>query len=341
MRFVDLFKGRPRACRRGLGGLLAAAVAVALLGPSAPARAGLVITGNFTNNFVTDFGANAAAAEAAWNAAAKVFENNFSDNIHINITVDAVAGTSVFGGSSTPLLSTSYTNLRNAVVADAKTADDATAIGAGGSVSATDPTGGTGHWWLTTAQAKALGLTPDSTSNNDGTTTFGAGNPFTFSGPIAPGTFDFQGVAAHEISEVMGRQGLKGTTFAGQANSNTLLDLFSYTGPGTRSLAGGPNANFSIDNGTTLLKQYNDWTQNGLDSRDWAGGTNDSFNQFADPGVVNSVSGVDLREMDVIGYDRSFASSVPEPASVTLLATGALTLAGYGWRRQRARKALA
>jgi hypothetical protein len=320
---------------RRLVGLSALSVAfIALAG--GPTRAGLVITPTFTSGFVTSFGANAVAAENAWIAAANVFETNFSDNIHINITVDAVAGTGILGQSDTPLNSFSYTTLRNAVVADATTTDDATAVGAGGSVSATDPVSGTHTWWVTTAEAKALGLVADNL-NNDGTTRFGAGNPFTFSGPIAPGTIDFQGVAAHEISEVMGRQGLSGKTFAGDPNSYTLLDLFSYTGPGARGLTAGPNENFSIDNGTTLLKLYNNALQNGLDTRDWAGGTNDSFNQFAGSGVVNPVTDVDLRELDVIGYDRVTAAVVPEPATF-VHALGRVAVLGLirAWRRRRA-----
>ena len=262
----------------------------------------LVIRPTFTANFDTNFGANAAAAKSAWKAAANVFTSHFADNININITVDAVAGTNVFGQSSTPLLSISYADLLQRVKSDAKTQNDHTAIGPGGSMTAADPTNGTGSWWLTRSQAKALGQIPDDMSN-DGATTFGAGNRFTFSGAIAPGTFDFQGVAAHEISEVMGRLGLSGGTIGTTSNSFSLIDNFSYTGAGTKGLGGGPGHNFSIDNGATLLKLFNDPTANGLDSRDWAPGTNDAFNQFSNSGVVNPVSAVDLQLMDVIGYD--------------------------------------
>ncbi|HVS34823.1 MAG TPA: NF038122 family metalloprotease, partial [Gemmataceae bacterium] len=220
-------------------GALPAMLAVACLYQCERAHAGLVITPTFTANFDADFGANAAAAQTAWIAAANVYSSNFSDNIHINITVDAVSGTSVFGESSTALVSTTYANMRNLLVADAKTADDFTAVGPGGSVSAADPTGGAGTWWVSTAQAKAIGLISDSLTNNDGTTTFGAGNPFTFSGPIAAGTYDFQGVAAHEISEVMGRLGLSGATVGGHSPSYSLLDLFSYTGANSRGLGNG------------------------------------------------------------------------------------------------------
>ncbi|MBB5341037.1 NF038122 family metalloprotease [Tunturiibacter gelidoferens] len=258
----------------------------------------MIITPTFTSGFDTNFGVNATAAKAAWTAAAKVFTDAFSDDIHVNITVDAVTKATVFGESFPATVSISYADLYDQVVAYASTQNDAIAIGPGGSMTATDPTNGTGTWQLMRAQAKALGHIPDDMTD-DGGTTFGVGNSFTFSGPIAPGTFDFQGVAAHEISEVMGRTGLSGGN-----NSFSLIDCFSYTGAGMKSLGGGAGNFFSIDNGVTLLKEFNDSAANHLDTRDWAGGTNDSFNQFSDSGVVNPVSAVDLQLMDVIGYGR-------------------------------------
>jgi hypothetical protein len=261
----------------------------------------MIITPTFTDNFNVNFAADSAAAQAAWIAAASAFTSNLTDNIHINILVDAVADTSIFGQSNTSLVAVPYDNLRALLVASAATPNDYVAIGAGGSMTVADPTHGTGTWWLTRAQAKALGMIPDDQSN-DGTTIFGAGNPFTFSGDIAQNTFDFQGVAAHEISEVMGRLGLSGKSVGQTANSYSLLDNFSYTAAGQKGLVGGPDNYFSIDNGTTSLKLFNDPTVNQLDSRDWAPGTDDAFNQFANPGVVNPVSAVDLQLMDVIGY---------------------------------------
>jgi hypothetical protein len=245
-----------------------------------------------------NFGVNATAAKAAWTAAAKVFTDAFSDDIHINITVDAVTKAGAFGESFPAFVSISYADLFDRVSAFASTQNDAIAIGPGGSMTPTDPTNGVGTWQLTRAQAKALGHIPDDMSD-DGGTTFGVGNAFTFSGPIAPQTFDFQGVAAHEIAEVMGRIGLSGGN-----NSFSLIDNFSYTGAGMKSLGGGAGNFFSIDNGVTLLKEFNDSAANHLDTRDWAGGTNDSFDQFANSGVVNPVSAVDLQIMDVIGYGR-------------------------------------
>lgn len=329
------FGARHGGGRRGvIVALLAATVFVAAPRPGAA----LVITPTFTAAFNSNFGANAVAAQNAWIAAANVFQTNFSDDIHINITVNAVAGTGVFGQSNLPIRSISYANLRAFDIADVTTADDATATGLGGSISATDPVSGTHTWFVSRAEAKALGVIADDLAN-DGTTTFGAGNPFTFSGPIATGTFDFQGIAAHEISEVMGRLGLMKNT----NSSYSLADLFTYSGAGTRGGAFiGPcpstasNDFFSIDNGETLLKKENDYCANGLDVDDWAPGTNDSFNQFSRSGVVNAVSEVDLRQMDVLGYDRVVAT--PEPSTVALMVTGFAVLGAAGFRRRKQRR---
>jgi hypothetical protein len=307
--------------------LLAAGLAAAQ-----SAHSGLVIDGTFTAAFNSSFGANAVNAQNAWNQAVSIIEAEYSDPIHINITVNAVAGTGVFGQSSTFLDSTSYANLRSLVVADAKSDDDRTAVGAGCSVRVADHTGGPGTWWVSRAEAKALGLIPDDLST-DGTVTFGAGNPFFFNhlSPVA-GSYDLVGIMLHEISEVMGRLGISGGTIGAFSNSYSLIDDFSYTGPGAKGLGNGGGNNFSIDNGTSLLKLFNDAAANGLDSRDWAGGTNDAFNQFSDSGVTNSFSATDARLLDVLGYDLVQQQSVPEPGSLALVSIG---LAGALWGRRR------
>jgi len=313
---------------------ITAAVALVALTPAA--FGGLVITPTFTTAFNSAFGANAPAAQASWIAAANEFSTYFNDNININITVDGVTGTSVFGQSQTSLNSLSYTTLRTRMVADSTTMDDTAALA--GSISVGDPVGAAHTWWVSRAQAKAIGLIANDLSN-DGTTRFGAGNPFTFAGPIAPGTYDFKGVALHEISEVMGRLGLSGGTIGGNANSYSLADLFSFTGPGARSLTGGAGSFFSIDGGVSLLKLYNNATLNNLDTMDWAPGSQggdgsaDAFNQFSNSGVVNGLSGVDLRNMDALGYNF-ITNNVPEPTSAALLAAG-LALSGCIRRRKQ------
>lgn len=330
----EVERGTHQPMRRVGRALRAAALVVAGLVAAQSAHCGLVINSTFTAAFNSSFGANAANAQNAWNQAVAIMESKYSDSIHININVNGVAGTGVFGQSNTFLTSTTYANLRNAVVNDAKSADDATAIGAGGSMVTADPVSGQHTWWVSRAQAKALGLIADDLSN-DGTVTFGAGNPFFFdpSSPVA-GEYDLVGVMLHELSEVMGRLGISGGTIGNSTNSYSLIDNFSYKGAGSKGLGGDGGNNFSIDNGTTLLKLFNNAQSNGLDTRDWAPGSNDAFNQFSGSGVTNGLSTVDLRLLDVIGYDRVQSTNLPEPGTLALVAIG---LAGAAWRR-RARR---
>src|ERR1700731_2252593 len=255
-----------------------------------------------------------ANMKAAASYAASQFTNNLSDGGNVNIKVTAVSGTGTLGESNTFLTSVSnYATLRSAVGADAKTADDSTALGAGGSLPTNDPILSSHTYVLSTAEAKALGVTQDDFSN-DGTFTFGGGFSYTYdpANRAVPGKIDFIGVAMHEFSEIMGRIPLMGQNLTGSPDY-MLMDLFHYTGAGVRGLNNGAGRSFSIDNGTTLLKAFNSPNGNGSDPQDWASGTNDSFNAFATSGVKEDLTAVDLRVMDVIGYDFASGSPTPTP----------------------------
>jgi hypothetical protein len=164
---------------------------------------------------------------------------------------------------------------------------------------------------VTRAEAKALRLRADDFTI-DGTFTFGGGFSYTYdpANRAVFGKIDFIGVAMHEFSEIMGRIPLMGENLSGSPDY-MLMDLFHYTGAGVRGLNNGAGRFFSIDNGTTLLKSFNNGDANGGDPQDWASGANDCFNAFSNSSVENDLTPVDLRVMDVIGYD--FASSSPTP----------------------------
>jgi hypothetical protein len=281
-----------------------ACCALVLTALSAPAHAGLLIVPSYDST-VTSRG-DAASIETAFAYAAQQYSNLFSDNITLHINVVASSQAGLLGQSNYSLSGFSYSEVRSAMLADAKTASDSSANSH--DLPASDPTGG-GLFALTFPEQKALGLLPGNTAGTDGTFTFGTGNTYTYdpNNRAVAGAYDFIGVAEHEISEIMGR--------AAALNVGGFYepyDLFRYKSSGPRSLSSADtNAYFSIDDGATNLKSFNSASPGDLG--DWAGDTNDAYNAFGTTGVQQDISSVDMTAMDVLGYDL-----VPEPSSLAI-----------------------
>ena len=238
-------------------------------------------------------------------AAVKYLESQFSDAVTLNIAVGygEVGGTALgsyaLGESQSYLMSVSYSQLVNALKADTLSASDASVVA---SLAATSPVSGT--YWLTTAQAKALGLNSATATSNDGNVGFSSTLPFTYndSSGVAAGTYDFNGTVLHEITEVMGRQLMTGSTIGTTANSYSLLDLLHYSSPGVRDFSASTAGYFSVDGGTTNLGNFN--TVSGGDAGDWASSvTNDALDAFSSSGVVEAFTSADLTELDAIGWN--------------------------------------
>ena len=113
-------------------------------------------------------------------AVAQYFANAFTDPVTVNIAIGfgEVAGyqlaSGALGESLTYLTSTGFKQVISALRRDALTANDASAVK---SLPSADPTGG-GHYFLTTANAKALGLY--SSLGYDGYVGFSSTAPFTY-----------------------------------------------------------------------------------------------------------------------------------------------------------------
>ncbi|MBC7578423.1 MAG: calcium-binding protein [Tardiphaga sp.] len=273
-------------------------------------------------------GSAPAGFKAGVAAAVQYFQSQFTDHVTININVGYgevggyTLGAGALGESLTYLNSYSYAQVKAALTADAKTADDATAVA---SLPIASPVSGT--FWESRAEAKATGLLGASTSV-DGYVGFAAGNWFDYdnSNGVTAGQYDFFGVVAHEISEVMGRSLLVGGTIGGIANGYYPLDLFHYAASGVRDFAGTTPGYFSINAGATNLDSFN--TNGNGDYGDWASSAgNDAFNAFSASGVVDTVSSSDLRELDVLGWDRGSTGSTtpvppPAPAKADLVVSG-------------------
>jgi FG-GAP-like repeat len=256
-------------------------------------------------NYDSSVSSAPSAFKTAVTAAVQFLENIFINPITITISVGygEVGGTPLSGGalgeSETFFDSYSYTQVRNALTQNARSADQISAVN---TLPASDPTGG-GNYWMSTAEAKALGLIA-SNSATDGYVGFSSSLPFDYdpSNGITAGTYDFNGTFLHEVTEVMGRDLFVGSDGIG-SNAYTPLDLFHYSSPGVRTFSGTTTGYFSLDGGTTNLDYFN--TNPSGDFGDWASSAgHDSFLAFSSSGVVNAVTAADLREMNVLGYNE-------------------------------------
>ncbi|MCW3475904.1 NF038122 family metalloprotease [Limobrevibacterium gyesilva] len=262
----------------------------------------------------------------AFGTAAQAWENVLTDPVTVNISIGfrdlgTVPGGIILGGATPTEVYASYSAFRTLMALDATSAADATAVA---NLPASVP-GDTIH--LTSANARALGFTTPTVAI-DATIEFTSNAAITYQysrnpdGGVNPGAFDFLGVAGHEIGHALGF-----ISNAGAFVEDTTLDLFRFQGT-TRSLATGP-AFFSIDGGVTDLAPFSDGIT--YQTSHWADGTPALMAPALSPGNVQPITPLDLKAMDVIGWD---IAAVPEPASFAVLAFGLGILAFI--RRPRA-----
>ena len=298
--------------------LMAAALAMASGFLSAPAHA---LTFNVT--YDSSVGSAPSGFQSAFQNAISFYEASFSNPIAINLNVgwgtlngQAFSG---LGGTQYYALAPRYSDVRNAL------------LGAGAPGSQTLPSSAPGGlaMQISTANAKALGLNvagpPTSTDAFIG---FGSSFSYDFdpSNGVSSGTFDFMGVAEHEISEAMGR-------FSSLPSGRlSVQDLYRYTASGVRDLSG-TSAYFSVDGGVTNINTFNSTA--GGDVGDWAlSAGHDAFDAFVYSGVRNPVSAGDLTLMASLGY--TLAAPVPEPSEAAFMLAG---LGLLGWRYRSRHKA--
>lgn len=259
--------------------------------------------GGLTFNLSFDPSTNSAPTgfQAAVDYAAQLLADNISSSatLTVNVGWGEVGGFSLpgnaLGASSYNFVQETYSQVRSAIIGHASTDFDDTHATA--SLGTTDPTGG-GNFVISDALGRQLGLVNG--NGTDGSIGFGTGFTYTFdpNNRAVSGEYDFIGTATHELTEVMGRVADIGKTIGGITNTYSALDLFRYSGSGTRDLGAGGYA--SPDGGVTNL---NNFSTSG-DAGDWSGSNGaDSFNAFANSGVVNPLTANDFRELDAMGWN--------------------------------------
>ena len=338
---------------------LAGAVAViATLSTAAPAHAllfNLTDTGN-------------AQANMGFQAAASFWESLFIDPIEVNITTGFSAlPPGVLGSAGSNYVSSSLSNMRTALGNDATSADDATMV-------AGLPAGATYSKWInntstnaaahlqtgvtdlrmTRANGKAIGLVAANDAAEDASISFS--NLFNWdfdpSDGVDVGTFDFIGVAIHELGHAMGFTSgvdildINGTARFSDEQFAPFSTLLDFTRCSATSQAAGADMDWTVGN---AAKDFAiDGNCNALVNNAWSTGVNFGDGRQAshwkdnlgigimDPtlasGNVAVVTERDIQALDVIGWTR--ATDMPTPGTLLLLMSG---LFGLGAARYRGR----
>ena len=286
---------------------------------------------NSTNPSDTNSWANAPAgveqqAQAAFAAVAQMYDTLFTNNVTLNITVQwgttpagAAAGNNGGGGG----IIFTYAQVLSLLQGDENSSAQQLAFG---NLPNTDPTG-SNAFSLTVAEAEALGLS-SSQVNSLYQQAYGKSPPSTTitisplgpsTTPGQPWTFnDFFSAAAHETSEIMGRNANVGVLYTGLGSPNgpvtnqplyTPLDLFRYTASGQFDATyGTTNSNslafFGYDNGQVVTPEaFNNGYTTG-DRGDWAVTANAGGDVYGaiDPSS-GALSGIDLTVMNLLGWN--------------------------------------
>ncbi len=360
--------------------------ALSFAAPPLNMSTGSVNTGTGMTFVLNDLGGVGPGTEAraAFEAAAALWSSVLLDPITIVLDVRfAALGQGILGSTGSTTNTVGYNNLTSLLVADATSSVDLSTVASlqtgplafvsnepavGAPISATvrtldnNNTFDNNNVQLNTAQVKALGLVPTYAANNpggrDGSVSFSTAFSWDFdrSDGLTPGSFDFVGVAAHEIGHALGfRSGVDladgniGASGLNNISWGTLNDLQrfgSFQGLQTLDWSIGGSPCLSIDAGASCVGLLSTGRNNG-DGRQASHWKDDSLLPgissplgIMDPTVAAANGGppvlviteLDLIAFDAMGYD---VTPIPESSTWALMLAGAGVLSVAVRRRRR------
>ena len=244
-----------------------------------------ITSGGLTINLIYDAAAMAAPASfrAGIQQAASLLSAAISDHITVNLKIDysGTGGGAAAGPDNGQW--ESYTSVRADLINNASAGDTSfNALPAGSTIQSQSSVA------VWNAQLKLWGLLgANDTTTDDGSATFAT--------DINPNLL--VGVALHELTHAMGR-----VPYGPQAD---IFDFYRFTSPGNRLLTGGATAApayFSLDGGSTKLADYgqtsdaSDYLNSGVQ------GANDPFDEFYSGSTQQSLTAIDLRQLDALGF---------------------------------------
>jgi hypothetical protein len=325
-----------------------------------------------TINFSYDAAMDARAL-AGFQSAANLWQSVLKDNVQVNLSIGfSQLNPGVLGSTGSTRRGYTYSAFRNYMALDAKSGLDKYAVAnlpAGACFSAyingtnnnpngagsltpyldNDCDGNNRAIFMTQANARALGLYAAKDDVSDGSVLFSSAFAWDFTPEdgIAAGTYDFIGVATHEIGHALGF--VSGVDYLDQLYADTRYSDASYNvvapadmfrcSPESKAL--GANIDwtadkrdkfFSLDNCTTALSIFSNGRAvgDGQQASHWKDNRGIGLlDPTAGKGELLAISQMDLMMFDAIGWD------VPEPASIVLFALGAAGLAGVRRRKQK------
>jgi Fibronectin type III domain len=296
---------------------------------------GLVINPTFDSSILND--PNSAAIQAAINRAIAILQSLFSDPITVPILFRYSSTkpdghpfpSGTLSVSDFVIYSISWDTYINALRADAKTANDATAN------ASLPPNALSTNISVSGANGRAIGQdTPpamfaDGTVGDagpyDGIVSLNSTVPFQFTRPPSANNFDAQRSIEHEMDEILGL----GSRLPGGGDLQP-QDLFSWSAPGTRNLTSSGSRYFSINSGNTNIVDFNQDPSG--DFGDWLSADCPQANPYVQNafGCMGQVSDVSATSpegisLDVIGYDLV---SPPPPGKLGNISTRAFVQTG-------------